>query len=265
MSIDTPQIPPAGEPKKKNKLLWGCLIALILVLAVICCGVTMLLMPLFSDYDPLGTGLREQIEEYLPIDTSDGPSSFQDYDDLLDDGAEAEDDFYDAGPSSEAYTDAWEVPLAWFNFMDINTSFNYPVGWDIEMEGYGVTFYEPDSYTYIYMGEDLTDLGTTAEEIALDILDSIQEEAQEDTFRLITSDPYLVSIADDAYLTLFEWVDQDGYYTWAYDLEIVSGESNIYLFLSGENPDQILFYGDLLDIIASSLETMPALEESEDI
>jgi hypothetical protein len=149
--------------------------------------------------------------------------------------------------------------------MDIGTSFFYPSGWDIEMEGYAVTFYEPNSYTYIYLGEDLTDIGTTAEKIALDILESIEEEAQEDTFKLISSDPYFVSLAEDAHLTLFEWVDQDGYYTWAYDLEIVSGESNIFIFLSGEDPDEILFYGDLLDIIASTLEEMPEIETNEDL
>jgi hypothetical protein len=115
------------------------------------------------------------------------------------------------------------------------------------------------------LGEDLTDIGTTAEKIALDILESIEEEAQEDTFKLISSDPYFVSLAEDAHLTLFEWVDQDGYYTWAYDLEIVSGESNIFIFLSGEDPDEILFYGDLLDIIASTLEEMPEIETNEDL
>lgn len=265
MSIDSPPIPEAVEPKKKNKLLWGCLIALFLGLVILCCGITLVLMPLFSDYDPLGTGLREQIEEYLPLDYLDDPSSIPAFDDLLEDDTGPDGEEYDTGPIFEDLQDAEDIPLAWFNFIDIGMSFYYPVGWDIEMEGFGVTFYEPNSYTYIYMGEDLTDLGTTAEEIALDILDSIQEEAQEDTFKLITSDPYYVSFAEDAHLTLFEWVDAEGYYTWAYDLEVVSGDSNIYIFLSGEDQDEILYYGDLLDIIASSLEEMPELEPSKDL
>jgi hypothetical protein len=114
------------------------------------------------------------------------------------------------------------------------------------------------------MGEDITDSGTLAEEIAIEILDSVQEEAQEGSFKLISSRPYSVSIAEDAHLTLFEWVDLDGYYIWAYDLEIVSGESNIYIFLSGEDPDEIPIYGDLLDLIASSLELMLEIEPSGD-
>jgi hypothetical protein len=262
MSIDSPPIPEEveGEPKKKNNLLWGCLIALVLGLVIICCGLTLVLMPLFSDFDPLGTGLREQMEEYLG-----DPASIPGFEDFLDEVPGTDGDEFDTGPIFEDLYVAEDVPLAWFNFMDIGTSFFYPSGWDIEMEGYAVTFYEPNSYTYIYLGEDLTDIGTTAEKIALDILESIEEEAQEDTFKLISSDPYFVSLAEDAHLTLFEWVDQDGYYTWAYDLEIVSGESNIFIFLSGEDPDEILFYGDLLDIIASTLEEMPEIETNEDL
>jgi hypothetical protein len=265
MSFDNPPIPPAEEPKKKNKLLWGCLIALVLILVTICCGTSLVFMPLFTDYDPLGTGLRDRIEEYLPLDYLEEPSSVPSYEDLLNEEPFTEEEDYIPETTSEEITEAEDIPLAIFNFVDIYTSFYYPVGWDIEMEGYAVTFYEPNSFTYIYLGEDLTDPGNTAESIALEIMDSIEADAQEDTFNTITSDPYYVSIAEDAYLTLFEWIDADGYYTWAYDLEIVSGESNIFIFLSGEDPDEILFYGNLLDIIASSLEIMPEIEESEDI
>ena len=81
MSIDTPPIPPPGEPepKKKNNLLWGCLIALVLAIVVVCCGVTLIFMPLFSEYDPLGTGLRDQLDEYL-----DDPSTIPGFEDLMD-------------------------------------------------------------------------------------------------------------------------------------------------------------------------------------
>lgn len=265
MSVDTPKIPTAEEPRKNNRLLWGCLIALVLILVVICCGATLVLMPLFTDYDPLGTGLRDRIEEYLPLDYLDEPSSVPSYEDLLNEVMPTEEVETIPETASEEITEAEDLPLAIFDFVDIGISFYYPAGWDIELAGYTVTFYDPNSFTYIYMGEELTEPGTTAEEIALDILDSIQADAQDDSFNLITSDPYYVSIGDDAYLTLFEWVDQDGYYTWAYDLEIVSGESNIYFFLSGEDPDEILFYGNLMDIIASSLQSAPELEESEDV
>jgi hypothetical protein len=263
MSIDTPSIPPGEEPKKKNKLLWGCLIALVLVFVILCCGVTLIFMPLFSDYDPLGTGLREQIEEFIPSDYLDDTSSFPDFEDLLDETG-SDGGTTDPGPSSDDFYTADEMPLAWFDFLDIGIYFYYPEGWDIEVEGYEVTFYDPESFTFVYIGELLTDMGTTAEEISQDFLDSVQEDAQEGTYRLISSDIYSVNIADDAYLTLFEWVDLDGNYAWAYDLEIVSGESNIFIFLYGEDPDEILFYGELLDIIASSMESVPELEESID-
>lgn len=264
MSIDTPPIPPEGEPKKKNKWLWGCLIAFILVLVVFCCGGTLFFVPLFSERDTQSTGWRKQIEEYLPLDYLEDPSSIPGVEDLLDEELFSEVENVVPGAGAEGVIRAEDLPLATFNFLDIGTSVSYPVGWDIEVEGYGVTFYDPESYTYIFLGEDLLDSGTRAEEIAMEIIDSIQEEAQEDSFKLISSTAYSVGIADDAHLTFFEWVDQDGYYTWAYDLEMVSGESNIYLFLSGENSDEIPFYGELLDILASSLELIPDVEESED-
>ncbi len=265
MSIDTPPIPSAdSEPKKKRNWLWGCLIALVLVLVIFCCGVTLLFMPLFSDWDPLGTGLRDQIEEYFPLEYLEDSSSIPGYEEFVDETPPVEEEDSIPEPVSEEVAEAEDIPLAIFDFIDIGTSFYYPVGWDIEMEGYGVTFYDPESYTYIYLGEDLTEPGTLAEDIALDIAESIQGEAQEGSFNLISSTTYSVPISGDAHLTLFEWVDQDGYYTWAYDLEIVSGDSNIFLFLSGEVEDEILYYGDLLDIIASSFESIPDLEESED-
>lgn len=49
-----------------------------------------------------------------------------------------------------------------------------------------------------------------------------------------------------------EWTDLEGYFIWAYDLEIVDGESNIFFFLSGEDPGEIELYGDLLRIIVDS-------------
>ncbi len=264
MSIDTPPIPPAGEPRKKNKLLWGCLIALVLVLVIICCGTTLVLMPLFSDMDPLGIGLRDRIEEYLPLEYLEDLSSIPGLEDLLEEetGFDIEEVLSEA--ISEDLTEARDIPLAGFDFIDIGTSFVYPVGWDIAIQGYEVAFYHPENYAYLSLGEDITDSGTLAEDIAVEIIDSVAEEAEEGSFKLISSMAYSVSIAEDAHLSLFEWVDLDGYYTWAYDLEIVSGESNLYIFLIGYDPDEIPLYGDLLDIIASSLELMPEIETSGD-
>jgi len=264
MSIDTPPIPPAGEPRKKNKLLWGCLIALVLVLVIICGGTTLVLMPLFSDMDPLGIGLRDRIEEYLPLEYLEDLSSIPGLEDLLEEETGFDIEEVLSETISEDLTEARDIPLAGFDFIDIGTSFVYPVGWDITIQGYEVAFYHPENYAYLSLGEDITDSGTLAEDIAVEIIDSVAEEAEEGSFKLISSTAYSVSIAEDAHLSLFEWVDLDGYYTWAYDLEIVSGESNLYIFLIGYDPDEIPLYGDLLDIIASSLELMPEIETSGD-
>ena len=264
MSIDTPPIPPAGEPRKKNKLLWGCLIALVLVLVIICGGTTLVLMPLFSDMDPLGIGLRDRIEEYLPLEYLEDLSSIPGLEDLLEEETGFDIEEVLSETISEDLTEARDIPLAGFDFIDIGTSFVYPVGWDIAIQGYEVAFYHPENYAYLSLGEDITDSGTLAEDIAVEIIDSVAEEAEEGSFKLISSTAYSVSIAEDAHLSLFEWVDLDGYYTWAYDLEIVSGESNLYIFLIGYDPDEIPLYGDLLDIIASSLELMPEIETSGD-
>ncbi|MFN2282722.1 MAG: hypothetical protein ACK2TZ_12735 [Anaerolineales bacterium] len=254
MSIDSPTIPPESETKSSNKLLWGCLIAFILALVVFCCAGSLIFLPLFSDFDPLGTNLRGRIEEYLPLEYLEDPSSIPGMQDFLDEtpGSAVEGTTQPSFADKDAQS-AQSLPLADFYFNDIDLAFSYPVGWDIELDVYTVTFYDPDSFTYLYMGEDTIDAGSTAEGVALDVLASVQEGAQAGTFELYSSAPYEVAIADDAYLTLFEWVDEDGYYTWAYDLEIVYEDSNLFFFFSGEDPDQIAFYGELLDIIASSL------------
>ncbi len=266
MSIDSPPIPPVGEPeKKKNALLRGCLVAFLLALVAFCCLGSLVFLPLFTDYDPLGTDLKNRIEKYLPLNYLEDPSSFPGMEEFLDEreSTTAQPD-QEAGPSTADIRDAQSLPLATFAFNDFGTTFSYPAGWDIEMEGYTVTFYDPESYTYLYMGEEQVDVGTKAQEVATGVLDSIQEEAQSGSFQLLSSTSYPIPISDDGYLTLFEWVDQDGYYTWAYDLEIVSGESNIFFFLSGEDSAEIAMYGELLDIIASSLSRVTDFEPSSD-
>lgn len=258
MSIDTPPIPPVGETEGSNrnrKILLGCLIALILILVILCCGITALLMPVFSDYDPLGTGIREQIEELIPLDFLEDPASIPEFEDLLEETDSLLDDI-DTDFGADEPKDARDLPLAIFYFTDIMTSFYYPAGWDIEMEGYTVTFYHPEVFTYIYLGEFTVEEGSTAEEVALDYLSTIEEDAQEDTFQLLSSSDYSTPLPGDAHLVLFEWIDQDGYYGWAYDLEIVYQDTNIFLLVFGEDEEEIEYYGDLLDIIASSLEPM---------
>lgn len=255
MTIDSPPIPPAGTEKKRtNKLLWGCLIAVVLALVIFCCLGSLLLLPLFSNFDPLGTNIRQRIEEYLPLDYLEDPSSIPDIEDFL--------DYQDSStsiataqpaPAAKDSQDASIQALSTFAISEMGISFSYPSGWDIELDPYAATFYHPEDFTYLYVGEDPLDEGITAEAITNDVIESIQNDAQEGTFEIINSGSYSVSLAEDAYLAVFEWVDQDGYYTWAYDLEMVYGDSNLFFFLSGEDPDEIPIYGDLLDTIASSL------------
>lgn len=260
MSIDTPPIPPAGETEGSNrnrKILLGCLIALILILVILCCGITSLLMPLFTDYDPLGTGLRERIEEFIPVDILEDTDSIPSLDELLEEVESNLDEYQDdIEIETQEPTEVQDIPLAIFYFRDVMTSFYYPVGWDIEMEGYTVTFYHPEDFTYIYVGEFTVEEGSTAEEVAFDYLATIEEDAQEGSFQVLSSSDYSVPLPGDAHLVLFEWIDQDGYYGWAYDLEIVQGETNLFLLLFGEIEEEIEYYGELLDIIASSLEPM---------
>jgi len=255
MTIDSPPIPPAETEKKStNKLLWGCLIAVVLALVIFCCLGSLLLLPLFSNFDPLGTNIRQRIEEYLPMDYLEDPSSIPDIEEFLDyqDSSTSEATAQPA-PTAKDSPDAVIQTLSTFAINELGISFSYPSGWDIELDPYAATFYHPEDFTYLYVGEDPLDEGAAAEAIANDVIESIRTDAQEGTFEILNSGPYSVSIAEDAYLAVFEWVDQDGYYTWAYDLEIVYDDSNLYFFLSGEDPDEISKYGDLLDTIASSL------------
>jgi hypothetical protein len=210
---------------------------------------TLFFVPLFRNFDPQDIDIISRVEEYLP-------QEFQDelpIPPVTEEVIEMEDVQVDES-----------IPLAVFSFNDFGVTFSYPSGWDIEVETYAVSFYEPGSFTYLYVGEDLVDPGTTADDVAASVLESLQEEAQEGSVELLSSTPYVVPIEGEAQLNLIEWIEQDGYYTWAYDLEIVSGESNIFFFLSGEDPDEIEKYGELLDIIAASLTRNPVEIMDED-
>lgn len=266
MSIDSPPIPAAEtEQKSSNKLLWGCLIAIILALVIFCCAGSLLLMPLFTNFDPFGTNLRQRIEEYLPMDYLEDPSSIPDIEEFLDNPeSSASEETPQAEPAVTDTQDVSSQPLATFSINELGISFFYPSGWDIELDPYAATFYHPGDFTYLYVGEDPIEGDISAESVANDVIESLQEDAQEGTFELLSSAPYSVSVAEDAYLAVFEWVDQDGYYTWAYDLEIIYGDSNLFFFLSGEDPDEIPMYGDLLDRIASSLIQIESIAPETD-
>ena len=83
-------------------------------------------------------------------------------------------------------------------------------------------------------------------------MDSLRAESQEGTFVVFEEIPFIVPTGDDAYLIGFEFIDSEGYYQWVLDLETIQGESNIYFFLSGEDPADYTMYREMIEIIATS-------------
>ena len=261
MSIETPSIPATSDqPKKKNCLLWGCLSVVILIVVTFCCLGSLVILPFVTDFDPFN--LRALIEDNFNLgDYIDDPSQLPGFEDFLDGDFDFdldEDSYFPDEPESESadlpesYSDASSIPLEYYSASDFSATFLYPSGWEIEVEDYAVTFYDPDSFTYLYVGEDIVDEGYTAAMVASEVVESIREESQEGTFLLISSMPWMAEDGGDAHLTQMEWTDLDGYYNWAYELEIVLGEHNTFFFIAGEEPEDIALYGDLLEIIVDS-------------
>jgi hypothetical protein len=238
------------KPKKKNPLLWGCLIVLVLAFMGFCCIFTVVGLSAFTDFDPLGLDLDQQIpwEDYLD-DPSLMPGDQEE--------PSLEDEFYEedsyAPEDSTDYAAAeGEISLVPYSAVDFYASFSYPEGWEVQEEDYRVTFVNPHSYTYLYVGEDIIDEGTTAADVAADVMANLQDEAEEGTFVMYESGPYNLFSGDDAYFSVYEWTDLDGYWQFAYDLEIVHGDSNIFFFLVGENPSDFDYYRHVMEDIAAS-------------
>lgn len=261
MTIQQNSAAPGEAPKKKNCFLWGCLIVFLLIMVTVCCLGTLVFMPLFTDFDPLGLDLRNRIEQVFPWqEFIQDPSIIPGLPELLNGTS---DPLMETDPSLPMPTpgalaptrpaeEARAIPLSTYTASDFPATFSYPAGWEIEVEEYGVTFYDPVSYTYLAVGEDLVEPGTTAKQVSQDVIDSLQEDSEEGSFKVFESTPWDVPTGDDAHLNAYEWTDQDGYYQWAFHLETISGESNVYFFLSGEDPDDAPVYGELIEIIAAS-------------
>ena len=248
MSIETPSIPPTSDqPKKNNCLLWGCVSVVILVVISCCCIGSLVIVPFVTDFDPFN--LRNFVDDnFNPGDYLDDDFDFDsDEDSYFPDESESE-----SADLPESYNDVSSIPLEYYSASDFSATFLVPSGWEIEVEDYAVTFYDPDSFTYLWVGEDVVEEGYTAAQVANDLMESIREESQEGTFQLVSSMPWPAEDGEDAHLNQMEWTDLDGYYTWAYDLEIVMGEYNTFFFISGEEPEDIALYGDLLEIIVDS-------------
>jgi len=260
----TPTSPTSSGENKKNSncFLKGCLIVLTLFVLVLCCLGTLVAVPFVTDFNPLGQDWQNRIMEIIPWeDFIQDPSLIPVLQDLFDEGfdlfleeGESSLDFLSPGVSDPTgpASDARAIPLATYTASDFPATFSYPAGWEIEEEAYEVIFSDPHSFTFLHVGEELVADGTTADQISSEVIESIQSEAESGTFILIETSPWSVPTGDDAYLSAYEWTDSEGYNLWAYDLETVSGESNIYIFLAGEDPELAPIYGELIKIIADS-------------
>ena len=225
------------ETKKPNYILWGCLIIIILGCLMSACLMTLVGLPLFTDFDPLGLDIEDWFDDIIPSD----------------DYFEEPLDYETPEPVEiEPVPFSGTMPLVPYSAVDFSANFTYPVDWEITEEDYRVTFSQPDSFTYLIVGEDVVDEGSTASEVADNVLESVMEDAAEGTFEILESGPYDLPSGYDAYLNTFQFVDNEGYFYWAYDLEIVDGESNIFFYLEGEDPEEYVVYRAIFDEIAAS-------------
>jgi len=246
------------QTQQGNCLLRCCLIALLLFFLVACCLGTLVILPFVIDFNPLGLDWQNSIEEFLPWDDFIQDLSLPDLlDDSFDPFIEDDDsalDFPTPGPlaPTRPAEDARSIPLSTYIAGDFPAVFSYPENWEIEVENSQVTFYDPDSYTILSVGEELVEPGKTASQVSADVIANIESEAEGGTFKLIENSPWSVPTGDDAFLNAFEWTDSEGNYQWAFDLEIVSGESNVFFFLIGDDPDLAPIYAELIEIIAIS-------------
>jgi len=250
------------QTQKGNCLLRCCLIALLFFFLVACCLGTLVVLPFVTGFNPLGLEWQNEIRELLPWDDFfQIPSLIPELPDLWDESFDPflEDDdsgldFPDPGPlaPTRPAEDAMAIPLSTYIAGDFPAVFSYPENWDIEVEDSQVTFYDPDSYTILSVGEELVEPGKTASQVSADVIANLESEAEGGTFKIIENSPWSVPTGDDAFLNAFEWIDFEGNYQWAFDLEIVSGESNVFFFLIGDDPDLAPVYAELIEIIAIS-------------
>ena len=241
--------------------LWGCLIIFVLICLVFACLASVVGLT-FAGIDLLGINFEDSIENIIPWpDFLDDPSFIPDFDDFFGEGepyydegeSDSEIDSYEPAPTSEYLPEVEAIPgFVLYSADDFNASFLYPEGWDIEVEEYRITFYDPDSFTYLYVGADEVDEGTTAAQVSSEVIETLELDAEEGTFVIFENDPYYLPAGYDSYLNAYEWTDDEGYYQWAYDLEIISGDSNIFFFLVGEDPEEIDSYRSMFETVADS-------------
>ncbi|MCJ7717763.1 MAG: hypothetical protein MUO54_14760, partial [Anaerolineales bacterium] len=137
---------------------------------------------------------------------------------------------------------------------DFPFTFSYPEGWEISADEYAenVTFYDIGSYTDLVVGRDWIEVGWTAAYVAESFMETLELQAQEGTFDVIISTPFIVSTGDDAQFNAYQWMDLEDTYRWAYDINIIVDEYNIYFFMVGDDPVYFEMYGNLIEEIGAS-------------
>jgi hypothetical protein len=244
------------QPKKGNCFLWGCLIVLVLTCLVFGCLGTTIALPLFTDFDPFG--LKDMFDEFIPWEEyMDDSSSFPDLPELFSDESDStleEEESSFVSPDSSAL-DHGHYRLTPFLEIDFPISFSYPEGWESMEDDYadGMTFFDPNSYTYLSVGRDWLCNGcSSAADSSLKMWETLEFQAQEGTFTVVYDAPYSVSTGEDAHFNAYEWIDLDGNYHWAYDINIVVEEYNIYFFMQGDDPGYFDTYQELFEEIGAS-------------
>ena len=259
--MTTPPTTPA-EPKKKNIVLWTCLIIFFVVacLAVACLG-TLVVVPLITDLNPLGFDIQDWIIDFNPwSDYLEDSSRVPDLPKSVDDSGSAsgtEDSTSEIttpeatqGSTSENGPDL----LVPYSDLDFPFTFAYPSAWIIEVVADdSVTFYDLSSNTQLFVGRDWLCQGClTAFDSLVRFGETLEFQAEEGDFEVIDNSPFVVSTGDDAHFNSYEWIDFDGNYNWIHAIVIVVDEYSIYFDLSGDDPDYFVIYRELIKEIGAS-------------
>lgn len=261
-------IPPStassgGSSNNSNCLLKGCLIILALFLVSCCCLGALVALPFVIDFDPLGLDLRNRFDEFIPWedflpDSNEIPVMPDLFDEGLDIYTDEDSSSDSTNPDPKLTTDSTSesgyFQLVPYPEIDFPIIFSYPEGWDISADEYadGVTFFDPDSYTYLSVGRDWTEVGWTAAYVSEKLSETLEFQAQEGTFVVLENTPFFVSTGDDANFNAYEWIDLDDNYQWAYDINIIFEEYNIYFYMVGDDPEYFEMYGELIEAIGAS-------------
>jgi hypothetical protein len=232
---------PSSRPQKKNSCLGrGCLILVLLaVLAAGCLGSAWALNRF------LDLGLLDRIPAWEEITDLDLPVI-------------VEDDFSYSYPTPAPLAPTRPAPAARgvdltpYSGGMVSAAFSYPADWTVEMGDGQVSFLDPDSLTTLYVGEYPVEPGTTAAGISAEVRASLESESQPGTFREIESAPWVLPGGEDAQLNAWEWTDSEGYFQWAFDLEIVAAETSYYFFLIGDDPEEAYRAAELMERIAAT-------------